>query len=103
MKLDWNLEAKFFFQQSLNRFQAGEYEVAIALLDKALLCRPDYADAWSHRGFVLGKLGQHIEAIINFERALAIKPEASWVWHNRGTALGKLGLFNAAIDSSTLR
>lgn len=99
MKLPLNLEAEFFFQQGLRRNKAEKYEAAIASLDKALKCQPDYADAWSQRGIALGSLGCHDQAILNFDKALALRPDTSWVWHNRGIALGKLSRYEEAINS----
>ncbi len=93
-----SLEAEFFFQQGLRRNKAKKYKTAIASLDKALKCKPDYADAWSQRGFALGSLGRHEEAVASFDAALAIRLNACW-WHNRGIALGKLGCYFEAINS----
>lgn len=56
-KLTLNLEAEFFFQQGLRRNRVQEFEVAIANLNTALRCKPDYPEAWFQKGFALGSLG----------------------------------------------
>lgn len=80
-KLTLNLEAEFFFQQGLRRNRVQEFEVAIANLDTALRCKPDYPEAWFQKGFALGSLGRHEDAIACFDEMLKLRSNDSWVWH----------------------
>lgn len=64
--------------------------MAIANLDTALRCKPDYPEAWFQKGFALGSLGRHEDAIACFDEMLKLRSNDSWVWHNRAIALGKL-------------
>lgn len=93
-----NIKAKFFFQQGVRQVKAEKYQAGLTSLEKALKCKPSYADAWSQRGLALGNLGRHKEAIASFDKALVIRPNASLLWHNRSIALGKLGRYKEAIN-----
>jgi Tfp pilus assembly protein PilF len=43
--------------------------------DKAVIINPGYAEAYSNRGVVLGKLGRNGDAAESYRKALTIKPD----------------------------
>jgi len=59
----------------------------VADYDKAILFRPDYADAHNNRGFALARLSRHDEAIASYDRALALQPDHPLAHSNRREAL----------------
>jgi hypothetical protein len=81
------------------RFQAkGDLFVAVELLNKILLAKPDFTPAWNNRAAIIGQLGQPFDAIMNYDRAIAIDPEAFEFYNNRGAACMDLDLFDRALE-----
>ncbi len=58
------------YSQSVNYFNSGEYEQALSKLNDAIRLDSNDSDAYSYRGQVYGKLGQHQKAIEDLDRAL---------------------------------
>ncbi|QSJ18993.1 tetratricopeptide repeat protein [Nostoc sp. UHCC 0702] len=93
------LTANDYLSQGNALFFENRYEEAIASYDKAIELKPDYYDAWNHRGVALGSLGRNEEAIASWDKAIEIKPNDHEVWYNRGVALRDLGRNEEAIAS----
>ncbi|MEW6368036.1 MAG: tetratricopeptide repeat protein [Acidobacteriota bacterium] len=53
--------------------------------------RPDEAEPFRQRGFMLGGQGRHREALIELDRSLEIDPLSAEAWHNKGASLAALG------------
>lgn len=70
--------------------QAGNLEVAIDLIGKAINIQPDYVDAHNNLGLALHKNGQLEDAIRCFQKALKIKPEFAEAHCNMGVVLGQM-------------
>ncbi len=90
-----------FFDDGVSLSRQGHDTEAIALYDKALAFEPNYADAWTHRGFSQSKLGQYPEALASYEKAIAINPNSTdeELWSQRAAALSRLGRYTEAIAS----
>lgn len=58
-------EADVWFERGVEQFDAGDFEEAIASLDKAVEIKPDLHEAWYNRGVALGEL-------LRFEEAIAL-------------------------------
>jgi tetratricopeptide (TPR) repeat protein len=86
-------EAEAWCDRGNEQYNLGDFEGAIASLDKALEIKPDYHEAWNNRGVALGNLGRFEDAIASYDKALEIKPDFHEAWYNRGVALGNLGRF----------
>jgi tetratricopeptide (TPR) repeat protein len=80
--------------QSLKRW----YE-AIAIYNKALVLKPDYAEAYNNRGVALKELKQLDEAIASYDKAIALKPDYAAAYSNRGNALKDLKRLDEALAS----
>jgi tetratricopeptide (TPR) repeat protein len=52
----------------------NESEKALPLLDAAVDLAPDYAEAWSHRGYVEYRLNNYPAALGDLRRAIALDP-----------------------------
>ena len=76
-----------------------EITEAVASFDKAIAIKPDYAEAWYYRGYVLRGFGQNAEALESFDKAIAIKPDYSDAWYNRGYVLKMLGRNTESLQS----
>ena len=62
-------------------------------------CRPDFAEAWHTRGWVLMNLGRDLEALDSCDRATTLSPDDVEAWNMRGNVLMSLGLYVDALDS----
>lgn len=65
------------------RYQAGDYDSASALIDRALALAPDNALYHMNRGLVLAALQMHDDALASFARAIALNPESADSYINR--------------------
>jgi TolB-like protein len=70
-----------FFEAAIALDLKGDYlglpglsERAVSTIDRALVLRPEWAEAWRNRGSALVSLGRADEALAAFERALALNP-----------------------------
>jgi len=55
--------------------QAGDYQRALALLQRVVQAQPRNADAWNYVGFSHRKLKQFDPSLAAYQRALAINPD----------------------------
>ncbi|HLF38619.1 MAG TPA: tetratricopeptide repeat protein [Burkholderiales bacterium] len=55
--------------------QAGDFQRALALLQKVVQADPRNADAWNYVGFSHRKLKQFDPSLAAYQRALAINPD----------------------------
>ncbi len=65
-------------------YQRGQAETALEEVDRALVARPDLAEAHGLRGLVLGSLGRVVPAEQSFLRALQLAPQDGGMRHNFG-------------------
>ena len=72
---------------------------ALASCDQAIMLQPDYVKAWSSRGTLLDKLGDHKQALASCDQVIALQPDDASAWNNRGDSLGNLGRYDQAIES----
>ncbi|MEQ8232825.1 MAG: type IV pilus biogenesis/stability protein PilW [Gammaproteobacteria bacterium] len=71
--------------------QRGEYETALAKIEKALAADRDYVDAHNAMGLLRATLGEEHAAEQSFERALALDPRNSAALNNYGQFLCRQG------------
>ena len=69
--------------------QAGNSEVAVELLSRALKCRPDYVRAHNNLGVALSATGNGREAFECYQAALKIDPNYAEAYNNRRLSLSK--------------
>jgi len=62
----------------------GQWELAIADLDKAIALNPDYALAYNNRGWVYNEKGRYKSAIADLTKAIELAPELAIAYCNRG-------------------
>jgi protein O-mannosyl-transferase len=66
--------AEFYLDQSLQYYQAEQYDDSIAACQKALSLRANYPEAWNNIGAAYNRLGQYDLAADACEKALRLKP-----------------------------
>ena len=59
----------------------------LAAYEKALVLKPDLAEAWLGRGNVFAELKRYDEASAAYDKALALKPDLAEAWLGRGNVL----------------
>lgn len=80
-------------------YQTENHKNAVELITKALIIKPDYADAHSNLGNALQELGKLDEAIDSFHKAIAIRPNYVEAHFNLGNAFRDLGKLDEAVAS----
>src|SRR5258706_4363313 len=66
-------------------------------LMRELALDPQYAKAWSNRGYALLSLKRYPEALAAYDRALALDPNEVDAWSNKGLALRSLKRHSEAV------
>ena len=80
--------------------QLGRLAESVTSYEKALVLRPDMAEAHANKGGVLRDLGRREESLACYERALALKPNfPEGAHYNRGNVLQELGQLEEALAS----
>jgi len=75
----------------------GEYQKAVAVLDKAIELDPGFALAYNNRGWAYIELGQYEEAITDCDKAIEFDPDLALAYNNRGLAYVRLGQYEEAV------
>ena len=92
------LQARKYYIEGNSLVEAGKYDAAITSFDKALSNRPDFALAWTNKGFAQGKLGQHVEKYSSCEQATDAAPDFAEAWNCRGLARFDLKQYEQALE-----
>jgi protein O-GlcNAc transferase len=79
--------------------QVEDYAMALELIDKAILFKPGFAQAYDTRGSALHGLQQYHAALGSFDKAILLKPNSAEAYNNRGNPLLRLEQYQAALDS----
>ena len=72
---------------------------AIDAFNKAILLKPDCADAYNNIGNVLKRQGKLDEAIESYKQSISLKPDYADSYYNMGNALQDKGKMEEAIES----
>src|SRR5262249_34342288 len=76
------------------------FEEALASYDRAVMLRPDYANAHYNRGVILNdELKRYEEALASYDRALAVQPDYAEAHYNRGVTLHELSRYQEELAS----
>ncbi len=76
----------------------GQMDASINDYEKAVILKPDYAEAYYNLGVTLRELGQIDAALKSYEKALTIKHEYPAAHNNLGNILLDFGSLDSAID-----
>ncbi len=87
------------YELGVRAVQAGDYQRALALLQKVVQAEPRNADAWNYIGFSHRKLKQFDQSLPAYQKALAINPD------HRGASeyLGELYLMTGELEKARER
>ena len=93
-----DLKATEWFEIGYQFGIADRLKEALDAFTKAIEINPQFAQAYSNRGFAYSNLGDYNQAIKDYNRAIEINPQDAVAYYNRGgLAYGKLGNYNQAI------
>ncbi|HBL61623.1 MAG TPA: hypothetical protein DDZ80_25360 [Cyanobacteria bacterium UBA8803] len=90
---------KAYYTQSQILANSGNYQEALATLDRALSIKSDNHQAWIYRGGLFTHLDRYEEALASFEQALTLQPHDQTAALFRGVALHHLGRYKQAYAS----
>ena len=93
-EIDPNLYLDHAIGQYHNRLQ--EYREAVAAEERAILQRPDDADAYGELTAALVGLNEYDQAIVAAQRAVKLNPAVQETWHNLGLAYFETSRFEEA-------
>lgn len=91
------IRAYVYHTQGENKYDADEYEAAIADFDKALKLNPWNIHTYFRRGIAKDALGKHKAAIADFDKAIEINTEAVYLYLGRRNAKHALSDYEGSI------
>ena len=75
-----------------------QFDLAIDNYKKALVIKPDYADAFCNIGIVQKKIGELDESILSYKKAIKFNPLHAVAYYNLGDALKGQGKLEEAVE-----
>lgn len=90
-------DATVYYFLGLSYFDKGQYDRAIADLDKAIDLKPNYEGAFAARANAYNILGQYDQAFADYDKAISLNPNDSLNYNNRGSAFSGIGQYDKAI------
>ena len=91
--------SQMFFNLGIALRAQGKLDAAIDCYRKALVLKPDYAEAHSNLGVALQEQGKLEDAVDSCRRALSLKPDFANAHYNLGLALQDQGKLDEAVES----
>ncbi len=86
-------------KQGNTLFDLQRYQEALAVYEKAVNIRPDYAQGWNGQGKTLSQLKKYQDALVAYDKAIQLKPDYLEAWIGRGLVLDNLQRYQEAIAS----
>ncbi len=93
---DKDLASHAWFSAGYLYSQEEEPEKAILAYDKAIILKPDYAEAYNSRGVSKGVLGHYESAISDLDEAINLDSHYAEAYYNRGIVKFKDGSYYLA-------
>jgi tetratricopeptide (TPR) repeat protein len=88
-----------FFDEGVARFKKQQYDEAIESFRKALIFRPDWAEAHERIGLSYALMHQDVEAIDALREAARLAPGRAETWQNLGAVLNQAAMFEDGVDA----
>lgn len=85
------------YKQGNTLFDLQRYQDALAVYEKAVNIRPDYAQGWYGQGQALSELKKYQAALLAYDQAIQIQPDYLEAWAGRGWSLKNLQRYQEAI------
>ena len=78
--------------------ELSQFDLAIDNYKKALVIKPDYADAFCNIGIVQHKIGKLDESILSYKKAIEFNPLHAVAYQNLGDALKDHGKLEDSLE-----
>ena len=90
-------DARDLSNRAVELAESGQYDEALALVNKGIKLDANNANSWYNKGIILFKMGRYQDALNSFAQAADIDPEFTEAWYNKGMALMCSGKYLEAI------
>jgi tetratricopeptide (TPR) repeat protein len=94
-------EATLAYNRGLAYNKQGEYDRAIAELNRAIALKPNYAEAYCERGIAYSEKGDYGQAMLDYDRSIELNPDSAITYYDRGIVHAHLGKDDMAISDYT--
>ncbi|MGF1524281.1 MAG: tetratricopeptide repeat protein [Leptolyngbyaceae cyanobacterium] len=94
-----NSKSQILHGQASALYAAGRLQAAVEKYDRLLVLNRADVPAWTHRGYALCELKQHVEALESFQQAIQLDPKQALAWHGCGIVQARLTNYAAAYES----
>lgn len=84
------LQAVELYNQA-TEIKDSNHAEALKLYQQSLQIDPNFYQAWTNKGYVLGKMGRYQESLESCDRAIKINQNDIFAWNCKGIALQRLG------------
>lgn len=91
-----DLHLRIIIKQEANQ---GNYQKAIAILDKLIARFPNSAIDYNNRGLMYLKIADYDQAMTDFNKAIALSPSLDRAYNNRGNCYAHQGNLSKAIEN----
>ncbi len=91
--------AKAWNERSIALTGAGQYDEALASINRAVGIAPEYVAAYNHKATILWYLGQYTEALTANQQALTLDETYARGWFTRGVILRAMGRTEQALTA----
>ena len=78
---------------------AGDFETARAFYDRAILIKPDYAEAWNRRASIFMMSENYPEALRDLNETLRLEPRHFGAWSGLGMMFESMGSPRYALEA----
>lgn len=86
-------------ERGVNAQTVGDFETARAFYDRAILIKPDYAEAWNRRASLFLMDENYPEALRDLNEALRLEPRHFGAWAGLGMMFESLGANEQALEA----
>ena len=90
-------DARDLSNRAVELAESGQYDEALALVNKGIKLDSNNANSWYNKGIILFKMCRYQDALNSFAQAADIDPEFTEAWYNKGLALMHMGKYLEAI------
>lgn len=94
----YNRDVEVAFADGVNAYYEGDYEAAIAELDRVIHKEPDRAYAYYYRGMSFKMMGAHKFAVTEFKKAIELLPRIPNAQSELANAYKMIGNVPAALE-----
>ncbi|HUI19428.1 MAG TPA: hypothetical protein VLZ74_00050 [Methylocella sp.] len=90
--------ASLLMQRAMASMEAGQYPLALSLLDKLVVLQPDWAEAWNQRATTRFLTGDSDGAMADIDRVMKLEPRHFGALSGMGMILQQTGFDKAALE-----